>query len=90
LKAFLISNNIDFERTHDLEYLVDLCLNLDSDFEWLYEVSKKLSEYAVEIRYPDEFYIPSLEEARQCFGIVSKVKDFMFKKFNIEEKDLKL
>ncbi len=38
-----------------------------------------LSFYAVEVRYPDEFYIPSVEEAKECFRIASNVRDSMMK-----------
>ncbi len=37
-----------------------------------------LSFFAVEIRYPDEFYMPSVAEAKECFSIASK--DFLLKK----------
>ena len=89
LKAFLVHWKVDFERVHSLEYLVKLCTDKDPSFDWLYEVARKLSDYAVEIRYPDEFYIPTVDEARECFDIVRKVKDFIFKKFGIKEEDLK-
>ncbi|SNQ62682.1 HEPN domain protein (fragment) [Candidatus Methanoperedens nitroreducens] len=39
-----------------------------------------LSFYAIEIRYPDEFYMPSVAEAKECFNIASKAKDFLLKK----------
>lgn len=32
LKAYLITHGIDFDRTHNIEYLVKLCSNIDSDF----------------------------------------------------------
>lgn len=89
LKAFLVNKKMDFKKVHDLEYLVKLCSDIDSEFEWLYEVAKKLSDYAVEVRYPEEFYTPTLEEAKECFEIASKVKDFVFGKLKIKEEDLK-
>lgn len=89
LKAFLVSNNIEFERVHDLRYLVKLCTDIDNNFNWVYEVARKLSPYAIEVRYPDEFYIPSIEEAKECFEIASKVKEFIFKKLGITEEELK-
>jgi len=42
-----------------------------------------LGFYAVEIRYPDEFYIPSITEAKEAFQIAQKVKDFVLKKLGI-------
>lgn len=89
LKAFLVYHKIDFERVHSLEYLIKLCSTVDTEFEILYEITKDLSDYAIEIRYPDEFYIPSIEEAKEAFNSATKVKDFIFKKLNIKDKDLK-
>ncbi|OGL39502.1 MAG: DNA-binding protein, partial [Candidatus Schekmanbacteria bacterium GWA2_38_11] len=56
-KAYLVLNKIDFGKTHDLEHLLKLCSELDSEFKDL-DVGN-LTNYAVEVRYPDEFYIPS-------------------------------
>lgn len=89
LKAFLVHKNVDFEKVHSLEYLVKLCIEQDQSFKWLYEVAKELSDYAIEIRYPDEFYIPTLEEARKSFDIATRVKDFIFEKIGVKQDDLK-
>lgn len=64
LKAYLISKNVEFGRIHDLETLLKLCASQDTDFTGL-DVGN-LTDYAVEIRYADEFYIPSIEEAKEC------------------------
>lgn len=83
LKAYLVFKNIEFEWTHDLEHLLDLCSKCDPEFKNL-DVGT-LTSYAVEVRYPDEFYIPTVDEARECFDIASKVKDFVSKKMKIKE-----
>ena len=67
LKAFLIYRGIEFGKTHNLEYLTELCKKVDSDFNSL-DVGN-LSFYAVELRYPDNFYNPSIEEARESYEI---------------------
>jgi hypothetical protein len=54
----------------------------------MYEVARKLYPYAIEVRYPDEFYIPSIEEAKECFEIATKVKEFILIKLGIAEKEL--
>jgi len=87
LKAYLIFKNIDFGRTHHLELLLELCSEQATEFKELY--LGELSDYAVEIRYPETFYIPSVEEAKECFEIASKVKEFVLKKLGIKEDDLK-
>lgn len=89
LKAFLVYKNVDFEKIHSLEYLIKLCTDKDNSFDWLYEVAKKLSDYAVEVRYPDEFYIPTVNEAKECLEIATRVKDFVFNKLEIKEDELK-
>lgn len=53
LKAYLISKSVDFGKTHNLEYLIKLCSEIDKDFEDI-KVGD-LSFYAVEVRYPDDF-----------------------------------
>jgi HEPN domain-containing protein len=60
-KAFLSFRGIAFEKVHDLEYLKNLCLQKDDSFSKLN--IGDLSSYAVTVRYPDNFYFPSVEEA---------------------------
>jgi len=55
-----------------------LCINEDSEFKEI--ILNDLSFYAVEIRYPDDFYMPSVKEAKQAFNIANEVKDFVLKK----------
>ncbi|GAB4540983.1 MAG: hypothetical protein Fur002_08650 [Anaerolineales bacterium] len=52
LKAFLQENAIRFERKHDLLPLMDLCAELDAEFNFLKNDLRKLEIYAVAIRYP--------------------------------------
>mgnify|MGYP006277603773 CR=1 FL=1 len=78
LKAYLVFNKIDFGRIHDLKVLLELCRRNDKDFENV-DVGN-LTFYAVEIRYPDEFYVPNLEEARKCYQIASDIQEFVLKK----------
>jgi len=75
LKAFLIANKVNFRKTHDLDELKELCIEIDKEFE-KFEVSI-LSIYAVETRYPDYFEIPTLEEAKQAFQLASEIRNFI-------------
>ena len=86
-KTYLVSKNVEFEKIHDLELLLKLCSKQDDEFKNLN--IGNLTDYSVEVRYPDDFYIPSIEEAKECFEIASKTKYFVFKKLNIREEDLK-
>ncbi len=90
LKAFLTFQNVRVKKIHDLEALLNLCIEIDKKFENLdKEKISSLSFFAVEVRYPDEFYIPTIEEARENLEIALKVKEFILKKLNIKESEIK-
>lgn len=52
LKAFLQENSTLFRRTHDLEELLDLALQIDSTIKSMRRGLSFLSNFAVEYRYP--------------------------------------
>ncbi len=87
LKAFLVFHKVDFGRLHNLSVLRKLCSEIDKDFDRI-EVDK-LTVYAVEVRYPDEFFIPSAEESRECFQTAMSVKNFVFEKLGVSESLIK-
>lgn len=87
LKSYLYSKGIEFGRTHNLELLIKLCSQIDKSFSKL-NVGN-LSDYAIEVRYPDNFYIPTLEEARRSFEIAQNVKEFVLEKLGIKEDEIR-
>lgn len=42
-----------------------------------------MNTYAVEIRYPDDFYIPDIDEAKAAYEMAKKVKEFVLRKIKI-------
>ncbi len=42
----------------------------------MYE-AEQLTPYAVEIRYPDDYFNPTSEEAKEAFFIANKIKDYI-------------
>ncbi len=48
-----------------------------------------MTYYATEIRYAEKFYIPSVEEAKESYEIAIEVKNFVLRKLNIQEEELK-
>ena len=83
LKAFLIYHKIEIERTHNIEHLLDQCVAIDKDFANM-EV-KELSSFGVDIRYPDDFYIPDMEEVNFYYSLTKRVKDLVLAKLGIKE-----
>lgn len=78
LKAYLTMVEIPFRKTHDIAELIELCKKRDDTFEQLYQLkAHKLTRYAGEVRYPDDFYVPSIEEAKDSIEIAKKVKQFI-------------
>lgn len=81
LKAYLCINNQEIPRIHDLTRLIDLCISIDKEFKYLHEIQVDLlTDYAVEIRYPDDFYIPTVVEAKEAYKLANKAKNFILKK----------
>jgi len=81
LKAFLSMHDIDFEKIHNLEYLAKLCNKVDAEFSSL--TFGNLTNYGVAIRYPDDFFMPPLEEADVCIKIAEKTEQFILQKLGM-------
>lgn len=78
LKAFLIHKGKEISRTHNLSILLQECLELDAAFEALKAGNvDELTAYAVDARYPGDFYMPTLEEAQAAIRMAEKVRSFM-------------
>ena len=82
LKLFLVYNGIEPKKTHLISDLIIECSKIDTDFEKLSQ-SAYLSDYAVELRYPDDFYIPDLEETKEAFESAKMIKNFVLNRINI-------
>lgn len=83
LKAYLSYNYIDYPKTHDLDYLLSECRKIDKKgFEDI--DLKNLTDFGVSIRYPDDFYIPDLEEVNEYVAIAIKVKNIIDQKIVID------
>ncbi|MFQ5419161.1 MAG: HEPN domain-containing protein [Anaerolineae bacterium] len=77
IKAFLIFHGKPFPFTHNLADLVAICMQVDLAFAAIQRKAETLTPFAVEIRYPDDFYMPTREEAEEAFAIATEIKDFI-------------
>ena len=88
LKAFLSHNNVSFRKTHDIAELIESCKDIDPEFNNLYDLeADSLTIYGVEIRYPDDFYIPTLNETKNAVEITIKVKKFILDKIKKQDEN---
>ncbi|MDD5676303.1 MAG: HEPN domain-containing protein [Chitinivibrionales bacterium] len=78
LKAFLVFHSVDFEKTHNLEFLANLCKTISADFGSL--EFGNLTNYGISVRYPDDFYMPTLDEADEALKIAERIKSFVVNK----------
>ncbi len=84
LKAFLVKKGKRFRKTHDIAELIEICREVDEEFSLLYEMkADKLTRYAIEVRYPDDFYIPSRKEAEEAYQIALKAREFIRQKLGL-------
>jgi HEPN domain-containing protein len=83
LKAFLVYHNVDFPRTHDVDFLLLECKKIDSiDFD---VDLGSLSDFGVNIRYPDDFYIPDKEETIQYCDVAHAIQEIVEKKIKLSK-----
>ena len=73
LKAFLIFHGIEPERTHNLEFLLARCSDIDTIFSAIDLLN--LTDYGVEARYPGDFLEPTVGEIKELIQVVDKIRE---------------
>ena len=73
LKAYLVGNGQLYPITHDLFLILEKILPLNSDAERLRDSLAILMPYAIEIRYPDDWYMPAEADAREARDAAAQV-----------------
>lgn len=82
IKAFLVYYEIEFEKIHDLEELAGLASKVDKSFLEILDMCGRLTDYAVDIRYP-LFEEPTKEEAEKAIEIAEEIKKFILKRLRL-------
>lgn len=85
LKAYLVKHQVEFQKTHNIMLLINLCSTVDSVFKDRLLYADLLTDYAVEIRYPDEWYEPTIEEAKDAYRVACEVKQFVLDLIHIDK-----
>ena len=79
LKAFLVGKGRTYPITHDLLAILENILPINLDAEQLRDNLALLTPYAVEVRYPDDFFMPSLQDAHEAREAANRVKNWLEK-----------
>ena len=81
LKAYLILHGKHFGKTHNLSQLIDLCSEIDQEFQQLHELSiDELYPLAVGARYPDTGIEVTMDEVREAVEKAEKAIAFITRK----------
>jgi HEPN domain-containing protein len=82
LKAFLVANDIEPPRIHNLRTLCGICKDIDVEFSVLEIDCGRLNPFGAEVRYPNELAADE-PAAKAAIERAQKVYDFCIQK--IEE-----
>ena len=80
LKGYLVFKQTRINKTHDLELLVKLCIEIEQDFIALKEEVKQLNPYATDSRYPDDYFKIDRTEVEEAILKTTKILNFVKKK----------
>lgn len=85
VKAVLVFYKVDFLRSHDLVYLLELLSRIIEIDENKYKKAFTLNNYAVQIRYPNDIVKLSKEELETAIQIAEEFQLFSLKLIGINK-----
>jgi HEPN domain-containing protein len=85
LKAFLVFHGKSFPFSHNLADLVVVCMEVDESFASIRKNAETLTPFAVEVRYPDDFYMPTLQEAEDAYAIADEIRNYVFARLPVSD-----
>lgn len=86
LKGYLTAKDKDIPKTHFLDELLNLCIQMDKDFEKLREHCAKLDDYYIPTRYPDALPgmlpegLPDKKDASEALSFTKEMMQFVMKR----------
>lgn len=75
-KAYLAAIGVHIEKTHDVKRLIIKCSEYDSEFLTLSSKGDNLTRFAASIRYPDDWYEITSEEAKEAIKDAEEIMEF--------------
>jgi len=80
IKAFLSNEMKNIRKTHNILFLLEQCIKIDSDFKKFEKEFDLISECSVEIRYPDSFLVLEKTELQDVLPKVKEFREFVLSK----------
>ncbi|MBM2814323.1 MAG: hypothetical protein HW421_1085 [Ignavibacteria bacterium] len=85
IKAILVFKDIEFVRSHDLIYLLELLTGVAEIKDEKYQNAVLLNGFSVRIRYPNKIEEFSKEELEDAISISQEFRNFAIEQIGIEE-----
>ncbi len=80
LKGVLVANAVHISKTHDLVKLLTDVAGIVPELLPYEEQLEDISEYGVGVRYPDDCFEPTLDEARHAFDVALEIQTLILSK----------
>lgn len=77
MKGLLVANGRTITKTHDLVRLMSDAGDFAPELLPFEDHLEEISEYGVGVRYPDDFYDPSMEEARRAYDAALSIQSII-------------
>jgi HEPN domain-containing protein len=80
LKGYLVFYESEIEKTHDIAAILQKCIIKNNSFIELRELGiDELTPYGTTIRYPDDFYMPELDETLRAIKLADTTRNFVLR-----------
>lgn len=66
MKGFLVTHGCEYPITHNLFVILEKVLEFDPTADYMRETLALLNPYSVEVRYPGDAWMPTLDDAKEA------------------------
>jgi HEPN domain-containing protein len=80
LKAYLTFHGMEFEWSHNISYLIRLCGGKDPSFSQFEPPAGRLTQFAVQFRYPTSEPSPGIRESRHALAVERDIFQFVLQR----------
>ena len=80
LKGYLVYNEKELLKIHDLDKLIKLCEEIDNSFIEIEDRTKNLSDFYISTRYPGDYPEFTWSMAEKAFESADIIKKFVLEK----------
>lgn len=83
IKAYLVREQIEFPKTHDIGMLLNIVSKHNPSLAESLNSAIILTDYGVDVRYPDDIPSLTLDQAKHAAELAKKVREEILKNLDI-------